>query len=103
MVYVTDPKKLAPKDRIRYIVEVMAMRARGRADLKKAALKRVKRAQNRAKQVVSAPSYHRHLGMVDDAEYGDSVHLGCRPYQTPSLVPALKTSEGRTSYNPQGA
>ncbi len=84
MVYVTDPKRLAPKDKIRYICEVMAMRARGRAEIKAAEAKRAKRASKRAKNaVIAAPELkmRKHMGVVSDELYGPAISLGCRPWQ----------------------
>lgn len=82
-----NPKELPAPMRLKYIVDAMEMRARGRSALKEAEFKRKKKAN---KRMVSSPQVmHRHLGLVDDADYGASIHLGCRPYLL-SYLPAFK-------------
>ncbi len=104
-----NPKELPAPLRLKYIVEAMAMRARGRAEIKAAEAKRALKAQKRAKSriiAIPAPIMRKHMGVVDDAYYGNSVHLGCRAWthdvlrNTP-LDAFFKNKNGRTSYNPQ--
>ena len=81
----TDPKALPPALRLRYIVEAMAMRARGRDARKAAEAKRVKRAYKRIKTALGATEVrrtHRYEGEVDDAAYA--------PLITVSSVPGFK-------------
>jgi len=88
-----NPKELPPQLRLKYIVDAMAMRARDKASIKAAALKRASRASKRAVLATLTTKTRTHMGLVDDDDY--------EPFMTFSSVPALKTSEGRTSYNPQ--
>lgn len=77
-----SPKELEPRLRMQYIVEVMKMRARGRAEMKAAQAKRLKRAYNRIKQALGASEVrrtHRYEGEVDDAAYAPVMALSSVP------------------------
>jgi hypothetical protein len=62
----TDPKALPPAQRLKYIVEVMKMRERGRTALLRASQRRRHRMAKK-----SSTDWHTHLGLVDDADFGD--------------------------------
>ena len=62
----TDPEKLPPHLKIKYIVEVMKMRERGRKKLLEASKRRRTR-----KLKKSSTDWHTSLGLIDDSEYGE--------------------------------
>jgi hypothetical protein len=80
----TDPRALPPALRLKYIVDAMAMRARGRDARKAAEAKRAKRRAKHAKTALLGgfkPKTRKHMGVVSDELYGPAIHLGCRPWE----------------------